>query len=172
GAGTVAIGWSAYVVSFARDFGLNIPAQFVSAPFEFDADSHTWSATGAVLNVPAVAIVVAMTILLVIGIRESSRINDVMVATKLIVIGLFILLAAPSFSFANWVTASNPAGNFIPPNAGVGTFGFSGVVRGAAVVFFAYIGFDAVSTAAQEAKRPMRDMPIGIMGSLIISTIL
>jgi basic amino acid/polyamine antiporter, APA family len=172
GAGTVAIGWSAYMVSFAKDFGITIPAQFVSAPLAFDADSHTWSTTGAILNVPAMAIILAMTILLVIGIRESSRINDVIVAIKLIVIGLFIVFAAPSFSFANWVTASNPDGNFIPPNAGTGVYGFSGVVRGAAVVFFAFIGFDAVSTAAQEAKRPMRDMPIGIMGSLIISTIL
>ena len=172
GAGTVAIGWSAYVVSFARDFGIDIPAQYVSAPLAFDADSHTWAATGAILNMPAVAIVVAMTILLVIGIRESSRINDVIVAIKLIVIGLFIIFAAHSFSFANWVTASNPNGNFIPPNAGTGAFGFSGVVRGAAIVFFAFIGFDAVSTAAQEAKQPMRDMPIGIMGSLVISTVL
>ena len=172
GAGTVAIGWSAYVVSFARDFGIDIPAQYVSAPLAFDADSHTWAATGAILNMPAVAIVVAMTILLVIGIRESSRINDVIVAIKLIVIGLFIIFAAHSFSFANWVTVSNPDGNFIPPNAGTGTFGFSGVVRGAAVVFFAFIGFDAVSTTAQEAKQPMRDMPIGIMGSLVISTVL
>ncbi len=82
------------------------------------------------------------------------------------------MFAAPAFSFSNWVTATNPDGHFIPPNAGTGVYGFSGVVRGAAVVFFAFIGFDAVSTAAQEAKRPMRDMPIGIMGSLVISTIL
>src|SRR5215471_8216264 len=108
GAGTVAIGWSAYVVSFTRDFGINIPVQFVSAPLAFDADSHTWSTTGAILNVPAVVIVGAMTILLVIGIRESSRVNDVIVAIKLIVIALFIVFAAPSFSFSNWVTASNP----------------------------------------------------------------
>jgi basic amino acid/polyamine antiporter, APA family len=172
GAGTVAIGWSAYVVSFARDFGITIPAAFVSAPLAFDADSHTWSTTGAILNMPAIAVVVAMTILLVIGIKETSRINDVIVAIKLIVIGLFIVFAAPAFSYANWVTATNPDGNFIPPNAGTGVYGFSGVVRGAAVVFFAFIGFDAVSTTAQEARRPMRDVPIGIMGSLIISTIL
>jgi APA family basic amino acid/polyamine antiporter len=172
GAGTVAIGWSAYVVSFAKDLGIDIPERLVSAPLAFDADSHTWSTTGAILNVPAIFIVVMMTILLVIGIKESSRINDVIVAIKLIVIGLFIVFAAPAFSYANWVTASNPAGNFIPPNAGTGVFGFSGVVRGAAVVFFAFIGFDAVSTTAQEAKRPMRDVPIGIMGSLVISTIL
>jgi basic amino acid/polyamine antiporter, APA family len=172
GAGTVAIGWSAYVVSFAKDFGINIPAAFVSAPLAFDADSHTWSTTGAVLNLPAIFVVVAMTILLVIGIKESSRINDVIVAIKLIVIGLFIIFAAPAFSYANWVTASNPDGSFIPPNAGTGVYGFSGVVRGAAVVFFAFIGFDAVSTTSQEAKQPMRDVPVGIMGSLVISTIL
>jgi APA family basic amino acid/polyamine antiporter len=172
GAGTVAIGWSAYVVSFARDFGIDIPSQFVSAPLSFDADSHSWSTTGAILNMPAIAIVAAITILLVIGIKESSRLNDVIVAIKLIVIVLFVVFAAPAFSFSNWVTASNPDGHFIPPNAGTGVYGFSGVVRGAAVVFFAFIGFDAVSTTAQEAKRPLRDVPIGIMGSLVISTIL
>jgi basic amino acid/polyamine antiporter, APA family len=172
GAGAVAIGWSAYVVSFAKDFGINIPSQFASAPLAFDAHTHAWSTTGAILNVPAIAIIAAMTVLLVIGIRESSRFNDIIVAVKLTVIVLFVVFAAPAFSFSNWVTASNPAGHFIPPNAGTGVYGFSGVVRGAAVVFFAFIGFDAVSTAAQEAKQPMRDMPIGIMGSLIISTVL
>ena len=172
GAGTVAIGWSAYVVSFARDFGINIPAQFVSAPLAFDADSHGWSTTGAILNVPAIFIVVATTVLLVIGIKASSRLNDAIVAVKLLVIVLFVVFAAPAFSFSNWVTASNPDGHFIPPNAGTGVYGLSGVLRGAAVVFFAFIGFDAVSTTAQEAKRPMRDMPIGIMGSLAVSTIL
>jgi basic amino acid/polyamine antiporter, APA family len=91
---------------------------------------------------------------------------------KLTVIVLFIVLAAPAFSTANWVTSSNPDGHFVPPNAGTGVYGWSGVVRGAAVVFFAYIGFDAVSTAAQEAKVPHRDMPIGILGSLAICTIL
>jgi APA family basic amino acid/polyamine antiporter len=85
---------------------------------------------------------------------------------------VFIAAAAPFFSTAHWVTASNPAGLFIPPNAGPGQFGVSGVIRGAAVVFFAYIGFDAVSTAAQEAKNPKRDMPIGILGSLAVCTVL
>jgi APA family basic amino acid/polyamine antiporter len=89
-----------------------------------------------------------------------------------VIIALFIAAAAPFFSSAHWVTSSNPAGNFIPPNLGPGQYGLSGVVRGAAVVFFAYIGFDAVSTAAQEAKNPRRDMPVGILGSLVICTIL
>jgi len=171
-AGTVSIGWSAYVVSFARDFGIDIPTRFASAPFSFDAGTHSWSTTGAILNLPAIAVVLGATVLLVIGIRESSRFNDIIVAIKLAVIVLFVVLAAPSFSFSNWVTPSNPAGHFIPPNAGTGMFGFSGVMRGAAVVFFAFIGFDAVSTVAQETKQPMRDMPIGIIGSLVISTIL
>ena len=172
GAATVAIGWSAYVVSFAGDFGLVIPAQFASAPLNYDADLHVWSSTGAILNVPAVVVIVATTWLLVIGIRESARINDIIVAVKLAVIFLFLVFAAPHFSTANWVTPQNPDGLLIPPNAGTGIYGWSGVVRGAAVVFFAYIGFDAVSATAQEAKRPSRDLPIGILGSLVICTIL
>jgi APA family basic amino acid/polyamine antiporter len=156
GAGTVAIGWSAYVVSFARDFGIDIPAQFVSAPLAFDAGSHSWSTTGAILNVPAVAIVVAATILLTIGIRESSRLNDAIVAVKLIVIILFVVLAAPSFSFTNWVTASNPHGHFIPPNAGTGVYGFSGVVRGAAVVFFVQSSHGASSCHGALQELPTR----------------
>jgi APA family basic amino acid/polyamine antiporter len=168
----VAIGWSSYVVSVARDLGLSVPARFTSAPYAFDAAGHAWSSTGAVLNVPAVAVIVIITALLTVGVRESARFNDFIVALKLIVILLFIVCAVPAFSTANWVTSSNPAGAFIPPNAGPGVFGWSGVLRGAAVVFFAYIGFDAVSTAAQEAKAPDRDMPIGILGSLVICSVL
>jgi len=96
----------------------------------------------------------------------------VIVAIKLVIIVVFIAAAAPFVTTAHWVTATNPDGAFIPPNAGPGLFGLSGVLRGAAVVFFAYIGFDAVSTAAQEAKNPKRDMPIGILGSLAICTLL
>ena len=172
GAITVAIGWSGYVVSFLRDVGIDVPARLASAPLAYDPATHAWSATGAVLNLPAVAIIVAITALLVIGIRESARFNNVIVAIKLVVILLFIVLALPAVSTANWATPSNPQGAFIPPNAGTGVFGWSGVLRGAAVVFFAYIGFDAVSTAAQEAKAPDRDMPIGILGSLVICTLL
>jgi basic amino acid/polyamine antiporter, APA family len=172
GAIAVSIGWSGYVVSFVRDFGLVLPERFVSSPFSFDAAQHAWSSTGAILNVPAVMIIVVITALLVVGIRESARVNTFIVAVKLAVIGLFIVCAAPAFSTANWVTTSNPAGAFIPPNAGVGIYGWSGVIRGAAVVFFAYIGFDAVSTTAQEAKSPMRDLPVGILGSLAICAVL
>ena len=172
GAVTVAIGWSGYVVSFARDFGLKIPSQFASSPLVYDSSRHAWSTTGAVVNAPAVAIIAIITFLLVIGIRESARFNDIIVAVKLVVIFLFLIFAAPHFSTSNWITSVNPDGRFIPPNAGEGIYGWSGVIRGAAVVFFAYIGFDAVSTAAQEAKVPSRDMPIGILGSLVICTIL
>jgi APA family basic amino acid/polyamine antiporter len=168
----VAIGWSSYVVSVANDLGVTVPARFASSPYAFDAGQHAWSATGAVLNVPAVVVIVIITALLTIGIRESARFNDFIVALKLIVILLFIVCAVPAFSTANWVTSTNPAGAFIPPNAGPGVFGWSGVLRGAAVVFFAYVGFDAVSTAAQEAKVPGRDMPIGILGSLVICSVL
>jgi APA family basic amino acid/polyamine antiporter len=172
GAITVAIGWSGYIVSFAKDFGLNLPTRFVSSPLTYDAAQHQWSLTGAVLNVPAALVVVVITALLVVGIRETARFNNFIVAVKLVVIALFILCAAPAFSTANWITPANPGGAFIPPNQGFGIYGWSGVVRGAAVVFFAYIGFDAVSTAAQEAKNPIRDMPIGILGSLLICTVL
>jgi APA family basic amino acid/polyamine antiporter len=168
----VAIGWSSYVVSVARDLGWIIPTRFASAPYAFDAGLHGWSATGAVLNMPAVLVIAIITGVLTIGIRESAKFNDFIVALKLIVILLFIICAVPAFSTANWITSSNPAGAFIPPNAGPGVFGWSGVLRGAAVVFFAYIGFDAVSTAAQEAKVPERDMPIGILGSLVICSAL
>jgi APA family basic amino acid/polyamine antiporter len=105
-------------------------------------------------------------------VRESARVNNFIVAIKLVVVVLFIAVVASHVSTENWVTAGNPSGSFIPPNVGPGQFGISGVVRGAAVVFFAYIGFDAVSTAAQEAKNPKRDMPIGILGSLVICTVL
>jgi APA family basic amino acid/polyamine antiporter len=172
GAVAVAIGWSGYAVSLAKDLGLNLPDRWVSSPFAFDAAAHGWSSTGAVLNSPAMLVIVSITTLLVIGIRESARFNTFIVAVKLVVIALFIVCAVPSFSTANWVTSGNPAGAFIPPNAGVGIYGWSGVLRGAAVVFFAYIGFDAISTTAQEAKVPMRDMPIGILGSLAICAVL
>jgi hypothetical protein len=136
GAATVAIGWSGYVVSLAKDFGLDFPVRLVSAPFNYDAAQHTWSSTGAVLNVPAAVIIIVATALLVAGIRETARVNNFIVVIKLIVIALFIVCALPAFSTANWITSSNPEGNFIPPNAGAGIFGWSGVVRGAAVVFF------------------------------------
>jgi APA family basic amino acid/polyamine antiporter len=172
GATTVAIGWSGYFVSLAKDLGLDLPAEFVSSPLAYDAAKHAWTSTGAVANLPAAAVVVVITAILVLGVREAARFNGFIVAVKLVVIVLFVVCTVSSFSTANWIAPDNPQGAFIPPNAGAGVYGWSGVVRGAAVVFFAYIGFDAVSTAAQEAKNPMRDVPIGILGSLVISTVL
>jgi basic amino acid/polyamine antiporter, APA family len=170
GAATVAVGWSGYVVSFLNDFGIIVPAAYADAPFAFD--DGAWQTTGTIINAPAMVVSAGVTALVVIGVRETAWVNNLIVAIKLTIVVLFIALAAPYVSTAHWVTAGNPDGNFIPPNAGLGQFGWSGVVRGAAVVFFAYIGFDAVSTTAQEAHNPKRDMPIGILGSLAICTVL
>jgi APA family basic amino acid/polyamine antiporter len=165
GASTVAVGWSGYVVSFLKDFNINIPAVFSQAPLSYSVTGG-WHTTGAILNCPAIFIVGLMTTLLVIGIRESTRVNNAIVIIKLIVIVLFVGVGVFFIKFANW----SP---FLPDNTGqFGSFGWSGVVRGAGVIFFAYIGFDAVSTAAQEARNPQRDMPIGILGSLAICTII
>jgi APA family basic amino acid/polyamine antiporter len=172
GSTTVAIGWSGYVVSFLKDLGIAMPADFASSPLAYDATKHAWHLTGAVINAPAMVVSALLTALLVVGVHESARVNNVIVAIKLVIIVLFIAAAAPHVSTAHWVTAHNPTGAFIPPNLSPGEFGLSGVLRGAAVVFFAYIGFDAVSTAAQETKNPQRDMPIGILGSLLICTVL
>jgi basic amino acid/polyamine antiporter, APA family len=172
GATTVAIGWSGYVTSFLRDLGLVIPAKFASAPLDYDAAAASLSATGAVLNLPAMFVVLALSGLLIVGIKESAQVNNAIVALKLSIIVNFILAGIWFVKTSNWVTPANPTGAFIPPNTGPGHFGWSGIVSGAAVVFFAYIGFDAVSTAAQEARNPQRDMPIGILGSLAICTLL
>ena len=117
-------------------------------------------------------VIAAITALLVVGVHEFAKVNNVIVVIKVAIVAIFIVAGLGYVSTANWVTASNPAGAFIPPNEGPGQFGWSGIVRGAAVVFFAYIGFDAVSTASQEAKNPQRDMPLGILGSLAICTVL
>jgi APA family basic amino acid/polyamine antiporter len=122
------------------------------------------------LNVPAMVVVMATSILLAIGTRESARFNNVIVIIKLAVVLAFIALGIGAVDHHNWITAANPAGDFVPPLDENGNFGWSGVLRAAGVVFFAYIGFDAVSTAAQEAKNPQRDVPVGIIGSLLICT--
>jgi APA family basic amino acid/polyamine antiporter len=162
---TVAIGWSGYVVSFLNDIGIHIPPHWQAARGTVVTLADGTTAT-AILNLPAVFIIAVVTTLLVVGIKESASVNNVIVFIKLAVVVLFIVMLVPHVNPENW----HP---FIPPNTGHREhFGFSGVVAGAAIVFFAYIGFDAVSTAAQEAKNPQRDMPIGIIGSLIICTVL
>jgi APA family basic amino acid/polyamine antiporter len=172
GATTVAIGWSGYVTSFLRDLGMMIPAEFASAPFAYDPASRSWSPTGALVNLPAMSIIVVITLLLVLGIKESAKVNNIIVSIKLAIVVLFIVAGVWFVKTSNWVTPGNPTGAFIPPNVGPGQYGWTGIIRGAGVVFFAYIGFDAVSTAAQEARNPQKDMPLAILGSLAICTLL
>jgi APA family basic amino acid/polyamine antiporter len=172
GATTVAIGWSGYVVSFLKDLGIVVPDQFAGSPFAYDAASRIWHASTATLNIPAMLVIAAISALLLIGIHESARVNNVIVMIKVLIIVIFLGATAWFVNTDNWVTTANPDGSFIPPSLGIGQYGWSGVLRGAGVVFFAYIGFDAVSTAAQEAINPKRDMPIGILGSLAICTLL
>jgi APA family basic amino acid/polyamine antiporter len=172
GATTVAIGWSGYAVSFLKDCGIVIPPAYASSPFTYDATQHAWHTSGAIINLPAMAIVVIIAALLVIGIQESARVNNVIVAIKLAIVLLFLAATAPYVSTSHWVTANNPAGHFIPPSLGPDEFGWGGIVRGAAVIFFAYLGFDAVSTTAQEAKNPERDMPVAILAPIGICTVL
>ncbi|HXI34550.1 MAG TPA: amino acid permease [Gemmatimonadales bacterium] len=165
GAVTVAIGWSGYVVSFLKDVGINVPCA-LSAARGVSVVCADGTTTTAVFNLPAVIIIAIVTTLLVVGIKESANFNNVIVFVKVAVVILFIIGAAHAINPANW----HP---FIPANTGTrGEFGWTGVMTGAGVVFFAYIGFDAVSTAAQEAKNPQKDMPIGIIGSLLICTVL
>jgi APA family basic amino acid/polyamine antiporter len=166
GATTVAIGWSGYVTSFLKDLGIYLPISLSSPPVDYNPELHHWVITGALFNLPAVVVVVCITAILILGVRESALFNAVIVVIKVTIILAFITVGAFFIKPALW----HP---FIPPNRGqFGIFGLSGVLRGAGVIFFAYIGFDAVSTLAQEAKNPKRDMPIGILGSLLICTIL
>ncbi len=163
GAATVSVSWSGYVVSFLGKLGLALPHALTASPFDTDAMGH---AAPGIVNLPAMLIIVCVSMVLIRGISESAKVNAVIVAIKLAVVAAVIGFGAFYVKPANW----HP---FIPPNTGnFGQFGISGVFRGAATVFFAYIGFDAVSTAAQETKNPERDMPIGILGSLAICTVL
>ncbi len=192
GAATVAVGWSGYFSAFMNELGFRIPVQFTGAPLDvvgthnlvasqicYDqttnevikvvgvaCDTSKYALTHGVINLPAMILVGLMTTLLVIGIKESARFNNFIVIIKLAIVLLVIGFGFMYVNSDNW----HP---FVPANTGTfGQFGWTGIVRGSAVIFFAYIGFDAVSTAAQEAKNPQRDMPIGILGSLAICTVL
>ncbi|HEY0996397.1 MAG TPA: amino acid permease [Gemmatimonadaceae bacterium] len=194
GAATVAVGWSGYFTAFLGQLGMHLPARLAGAPFDVQG-THTLvrsqlcvdPATGGlvdlssgavcdtarhviqqgIINLPAMVLVLLMTALLVVGIKESARFNNVIVFIKTAIVFLVIGFGFMFVNKANW----HP---FIPPNTTgeFGHYGWTGIVRAAGVVFFAYIGFDAVSTAAQEAKNPQRDMPIGILASLAICTVL
>ncbi len=166
GATTVAIGWSGYLVSFLKDLGIVLPGSLTQPPLAYNVETMTWTTTSALFNLPAVVIVLLITAILILGIRESAALNAFIVFLKVAIIMAFIIVGAFFINPGLW----HP---FIPENKGVfGVFGWSGVLRGAGIIFFAYIGFDAISTLAQEAKNPKRDMPIGILGSLVICTIL
>ena len=164
GASTVAVGWSGYFVSFMKSIGVTMPMEWTQAPFAYTA-ADGLSRTGAILNIPAMFLIAVLTVLLVIGVKESAGFNNIVVAIKVAIIFLVIGFGFMFVNPDNW----SP---FVPPNQGPGQYGWDGIVRGAGVIFFAYIGFDAVSTAAQEAKNPQRDMPIGILGSLAFCTVL
>ena len=165
GAATVAVGWSGNLVSLLGDLGIHIPAVISAAPGTV-IDVVGASPVTAVFNLPAVLITALVTWLLVRGVQESATVNTVVVVIKVTIIVIIIAAGAAFVRAENY----HP---FIPPNTGTfGEYGWSGIFRGAAVIFFAYIGFDAVSTAAQEARNPQRDMPRGILGSLAICTVL
>jgi APA family basic amino acid/polyamine antiporter len=181
-ASVVAVGWGGYVVSLLADFGLEIPPQFTGpagytlmkdgVPVLVDGQTVT-----TIFNFPAFLICMALALLLVLGVSESAKVNNVIVAIKVSVLTAFVLVGGsivmsnlPDLMANNWVP-------FVPDhdaaaNSGEGAFGWSGVFRGASIVFFAYIGFEAVSTAGQEAKDPARDMPFGIIGSLVVCTVI
>jgi APA family basic amino acid/polyamine antiporter len=161
---TVAVGWSGYFLSLLGDAGIHLPAALSAAPGETVSIGGVTAA--GMFNLPAAIIVLFVMALLVIGIKQSANANTVLVIIKSLVLLIFILAGAAYVNRANLTP-------LIPQNTGsFGAFGWSGILRGAGVMFFAYVGFDAVSTAAQEAKNPQRDMPIGILGSLAICTVI
>ncbi len=192
-AATVASGLSGNVVSLLQDFGLHLPPQWIETPgrellffqgrwelfttIEPALQAAGVSATSlphatAIFNLPAFLAVCLVSLILIIGVRESANFNIVAVFIKLVTVIIFIIIAA-NFLWQNPQVAADNWHPFIPPNRGhFGEFGWSGIARGASTIFFAYIGFDAVSTAAQEARNPQRDMPIGLLGSLAICTLL
>jgi APA family basic amino acid/polyamine antiporter len=164
GSGAVAVGWSGYLVSFLKGVGISMPEVLTQAPVA--AVGGSLVLTGAIINLPAVLVVVFLSALLMVGIRESAGANSVMVLVKVGIVCLIILFGLPLINTQNLTP-------FIPENTGTfGEFGWSGVLRASGVIFFAYIGFDGVSVAAQEARNPQRDLPIGILGSLALCTVL
>ncbi|MGH9524841.1 MAG: amino acid permease [Terriglobales bacterium] len=199
GAATVASGWSSTLVAFLQDYGISLPPQICDTPGTVwvkyatppsttpywqplstvqtvltsgHVDWHTLQHVTAVFNLVAFLAIIAVTIILIIGIKESANFNTFIVFVKLIAVITFIIVAG-MYVMAHHAEAAANWAVFIPPNQGhFGAYGWSGIARAAGVVFFAYIGFDAVSTAAQEAKNPQKDMPIGILGSLVICTVL
>jgi APA family basic amino acid/polyamine antiporter len=194
GAATVAVGWSGYVTSFLQDYGITIPPALTASPGtelvqwhdrwhrlstitkQLDAahvDVASLPHVTASFDLIALLAIFIVTAVLVVGVRHSANVNTAIVLVKVSIVLVFIGLATVALSRMGWKPLDTNWHPFIPPNTGeFGKYGWSGILRGSGVIFFAYIGFDAVSTAAQEAKRPQRDMPIGILGSLVVCTIL
>ena len=166
-AATVAVGWSGYVSSFLKDFGVIIPAEFAHSMVQSTADStgHLIFSLSSNFNLVATAGILLVTGLLVLGVSESAKVNNVIVFIKVGVLIAFIAMGVGFIHPENWTP-------FIPPNQGGFVYGVQGIFRAASVIFFAYVGFEAVSTAAAESKNPSRDMPIGILGSLLVCTII
>lgn len=164
-ASAVAVSWSGYVVNLLGSAHIQLPALLVNAPFEQQADGHL-EMTGAICNLPAVLIVAAMSAVCYVGMRESAGANTFMVSLKVGIIVIFIIAGLKYIDPSNWKP-------YIPANTGTfGHFGWSGVLQGAAIIFFSYVGFDTASTTALEARNPQRDLPLGILGALAISAVL
>ena len=161
---SVAVGWSGYMTNLLHGWGMDLPAHLSNATF--DHVNGQWIATGSIINFPAVFIIGIITAFLLGGIKQSAWVNNIIVVIKVGVILLFIGFGLSYIDFGNWQP-------YIPENTGnYGEYGWSGILRGAGVVFYAYLGFDALSTTAQEAKNPQKDMPRGILTSLLICTVL
>lgn len=166
GAATVGVSWSRYFLELLNKYGLHLPHQFICSPWETLKLGDGTVIEGGIINIPAIFIVSLLSLLLIRGTKESAFMNNLLVVVKVMVVLIFIALGWSFINEANYAP-------YIPENTGIkGQFGWSGIVAGAATVFFAFIGFDAVSTAAQEAKNPQKGMPIGILGSLVICTVL
>lgn len=161
---TVSVGWSGYCTNILKNFGLSIPDFLTQGPVMY-TPGIGWEWSGALINLPAVVLVAIVGVFMSVGIKAAANFNNIMVAIKLATVALFIILGIAFVNTDNWTP-------FVPENTGIfGHFGWSGILRGAGLVFFAYIGFDTISTMAQEAKNPQRDLPRGILGSLGICTI-
>jgi APA family basic amino acid/polyamine antiporter len=161
---TVAVSWSAYCLNVLNEFGIHLPSFLSQAPVMYSSETG-WYASGAWINIPAVLIVAVVGIMISIGIKAATTFNNLMVVVKICTIVLFVILGISYIHAENWTP-------FIPENTGVfGHFGWSGVLRGSGLVFFAYIGFDTVATLAQESVNPQKNLPRGILGSLIICTL-
>jgi APA family basic amino acid/polyamine antiporter len=160
----VAVGWSAYLLSLLNDFGIHFPAALANAPFAGDSIGSL-HLTGAIINLPAMLLTLALTWLLVIGVRETARFNGIMVVIKVAVV-LAVIIFGLGYVTAGHLTP------FIPPQEGPGKYGIAGILAASGTVFFSYVGFETVSVAAQEAKRPQRDVPLGILISLAVCTVL